>query len=38
VRAIEALARVRRLKLPSPQININLSGGQQVNVAGEVRT
>lgn len=38
-RAIVALARVRRLlHLPGPQVNINMPGGQQVNVAGEVRT
>jgi hypothetical protein len=34
-RAIEALARVRRLlHLPGPQVNINLPGGQQLNVNG----
>jgi hypothetical protein len=38
LRAIETLARVRRLlKLPGPQVNINLPGGQQVNVAGDVK-
>jgi len=35
-RAIETLARVRRLlKLPAPQFNINMPGGQQVNVNKE---
>ncbi len=39
LRAIETLARVRRLlNLPSPQVNINLPGGQQVNVNGDVAT
>lgn len=34
-RAIETLARVRRLlKLPGAQVNINLPGGQQVNMQG----
>jgi hypothetical protein len=38
VRAIETLARVRRLlRLPGPQVNINLPGGQQVNVAGSMK-
>ena len=38
LRAIGELARVRRLlNLPAPQVNINLPGGQQVNVAGDVR-
>jgi len=38
LRAIEMLARVRRLlNLPAPQVNINMPGGQQVNVSGEVR-
>jgi hypothetical protein len=36
-RAIEALARVRRLLTPA-QLNINLPGGQQVNIAGDVRS
>ena len=37
LRAIGELARVRRLlNLPAPQVNINLPGGQQVNVAGSV--
>jgi len=37
LRAIETLARVRRLlHLPGPQLNINMPGGQQVNVAGEL--
>ncbi len=35
LRSIEALARVRRL-LSRPQVNINMPGGQQVNVAGNV--
>jgi hypothetical protein len=38
LRAIETLARVRRLlKLPGAQVNINMPGGQQVNVSGEVK-
>ena len=38
LRAIGELARVRRLlNLPAPQVNINLPGGQQVNVNGDVR-
>jgi hypothetical protein len=38
LRAVETLARVRRLlKLPSAQVNINLPGGQQVNVSGDVK-
>jgi hypothetical protein len=38
LRAIETLARVRRLlNLPAPQVNINLPGGQQVNVQGDVK-
>jgi hypothetical protein len=38
MRAIETLARVRRLlKLPTMQVNIAAAGGQQVNVAGEVK-
>jgi hypothetical protein len=36
LRAVETLARVRRL-LKLPQVNINLPGGQQINVAGDVR-
>jgi hypothetical protein len=37
LRAIESLARVRRLlNLPAPQVNINMPGGQQVNIAGDV--
>jgi hypothetical protein len=32
-RACEALARVRKLKLPAVQINVAAEGGQQVNVA-----
>lgn len=36
LRAITELARVRRLlNLPAPQVNINLPGGQQVNVQGQ---
>jgi hypothetical protein len=39
LRAITELARVRRLlNLPAPQVNINLPGGQQVNVSGKVET
>ena len=38
LRAISELARVRRLlNLPAPQVNINLRGGQQVNVVGDVK-
>lgn len=38
LRAIGELARVRRLlNLPAPQVNINMPGGQQVNVAGPVK-
>jgi hypothetical protein len=38
LRAIVELARVRRLlNLPAPQVNINLPGGQQVNVQGDVK-
>lgn len=36
LRAIETLAKIRRLKTPSLQINIAQEGGQQVNVQGEV--
>ena len=36
LRAVEALARVRRLL--KVQVNINLPGGQQVNIAGDVLT
>ena len=37
LRAIAELARVRRLlNLPAPQVNINMPGGQQVNVNGKV--
>jgi hypothetical protein len=37
LRAVESLARVRRLlNLPGPQFNINMPGGQQVNV-GEMK-
>jgi hypothetical protein len=32
-RAVELLARVRRLKLPAVQINVAAEGGQQINVA-----
>ncbi len=36
LRAVETLARVRRLlNLPAPQLNINMLGGQQVNVQGQ---
>jgi hypothetical protein len=39
LRAIGELARVRRLlNLPAPQVNINLPGGQQVNVQGKVES
>jgi hypothetical protein len=38
LRAIAELARVRRLlNLPAPQVNINMPGGQQVNVQGDVK-
>ena len=38
LRAIGELARIRRLlNLPAPQVNINLPGGQQVNVSGDVK-
>jgi hypothetical protein len=38
LRAIAALARVRRLlNLSAPQVNINMPGGQQVNVNGDVK-
>lgn len=33
LRAIEALARVRRLKLPAVQVNVAQSGARQLNVA-----
>ncbi len=37
LRASAELARVRRLlNLPAPQVNINMPGGQQVNVNGKV--
>ena len=36
LRAVGELARVRRLlNLPAPQVNINMPGGQQVNVQGK---
>jgi hypothetical protein len=40
LRAVETLARVRRIlsRTPSVQVNIATQGGQQVNVAGEVNT
>ncbi len=39
LRTITELARVRRLlNLPAPQVNINLPGGQQVNVQGKVES
>lgn len=39
LRACGELARVRRLlNLPAPQVNINMPGGQQVNIAGDVTT
>lgn len=40
LRAIESLARVRRLarNVPALQVNINQPGGKQVNVQGEVKT
>ena len=39
-RAVETLARVRRLlsRIPAVQVNIATQGGQQVNVAGEVNS
>ena len=39
LRAVETLARVRRLlsRIPAVQVNIATQGGQQVNVAGEVK-
>jgi hypothetical protein len=38
LRAVAELARVRRLlNLPAPQVNINLPGGQQVNVQGDMK-
>lgn len=38
LRAVAELARVRRLlNLPAAQINVNLPGGQQVNVQGDVK-
>jgi hypothetical protein len=37
LRAIAELAKVRRLlNLPAPQVNINMPGGQQVNVQGKI--
>lgn len=36
LRAVETLARVRKLKLPALQVNIAQDGGQQVNIAGDV--
>lgn len=36
LRAIESLARVRRMQLPMLQVNIASDGGQQVNVAGDI--
>jgi hypothetical protein len=38
LRAIETLARVRKIALPDLQINVASEGGQQVNVAGDLRT
>jgi hypothetical protein len=35
-RAVESLARVRKLTRPALQINVATEGGQQVNVAGHV--
>jgi hypothetical protein len=38
LRAIGELARIRRLlNLPASQVNINMPGGQQVNVQGDVK-
>ena len=38
LRVVETLARVRRLlNLPAPQVNINMPGGQQVNIAGDLK-
>lgn len=36
IRAIEALAKVRKLALPVLQVNINTDQGQQVNFAGDL--
>ena len=36
VRALETLARVRRLLTPTLQVNIAAEGGQQVNVSGDL--
>lgn len=38
LRACETLARVRRLQLPTMQMNIATQGGQQVNIAGSGET
>jgi hypothetical protein len=38
LRALETLARIRRLELPPVQVNINTENGQQVNVAGNMFT
>jgi hypothetical protein len=37
LRAVETLARVRRLLRPVVQVNVATEGGQQVNVAGDVK-
>ena len=37
LRAMETLARVRKLKLPPVQVNIAAPGSQQANVMGEVK-
>lgn len=36
LRAVEALARVRKMALPALQVNINTENGQQVNIAGDL--
>ena len=37
LRALETLARVRRMALPDLQVNIAKDGGQQINVAGDIK-
>ena len=38
LRAVETLALVRRLlNLPAAQVNINMPGGQQLNIAGDLK-
>lgn len=36
LRAVETLARVRKMALPAVQVNIATEGGQQVNIAGDL--